>query len=178
MKKNRFCPHCGTEFITKRENRKKRLFCRECKEFHYENPIPGVVAIVPDKSNKKILLIKRKIIPRIGFWALPGGFLEKDENATKAIFRELSEETGLTSRSAVLLDTVYRNSKVYGHLLVICFVIEKYEGILKAGDDALEVEFFNLEALPALAFHSHRKLINIYKAKRKSQILSVTGKSP
>ncbi|RKY84683.1 NUDIX hydrolase [candidate division KSB1 bacterium] len=169
MKEKIFCPYCGTRFIKKLEKRKRRLYCSNCEQFFYDNPIPGVVAIVPDKKNDKIVLIKRKVIPRAGFWALPGGFIDKNENAQKAIFRELSEETGLKPDSLELMDTLYRNSKVYGPIVVICFVVNSYNGVIKAGDDALEVDFFSLDNLPSLAFHSHKKFIDIYKSKRISQ---------
>jgi len=170
-KKLVFCPYCGTEFIKKTENRKRRLFCPNCDEFFYENPTPGVVAILPEESTDRILLIKRKIIPRSGYWALPGGFIDKNEDAQVAISREILEETGLQTKAVVLMETVHSKSLIYGHLLLVCFIINDYEGNLQAGDDASEAYFFDINRLPSLAFRAHRKLINIYKFRKKSQNL-------
>ena len=69
----------------------------------YEYPRPmvctDIIIIAPDKGKKKILLIKRKNDPFKGTWALPGGFVEMEEDLEDAAKRELAEETGITLSS-------------------------------------------------------------------------------
>ena len=69
--------------------------------YSYEYPHPAVtvdiIVIASDRDTKKVLLIKRKNYPFEGKWALPGGFVDKNENLLTASKRELEEETGLSN---------------------------------------------------------------------------------
>ena len=67
-----------------------RLVCRDCGFIHYENPqvVVGSVASWEDR----ILLCRRAIPPRKGFWTLPAGFLERHESAAEGATREAWEE--------------------------------------------------------------------------------------
>ena len=76
----------------KKEGSQRRLFCRSCKIFIYENPLP-VAGVVCLNKKKEVLLIKRAIEPAKGKWALPSGFIELHETRDKAARRELYEET-------------------------------------------------------------------------------------
>ena len=73
--------------------------------YQYEYPRPAVSAdvVVLDRRSEqpKILLIQRLHEPFAGQWALPGGFLEMDENLESAAIRELQEETGLIVSTSV-----------------------------------------------------------------------------
>jgi len=89
----------------------------------------------------KVVLIKRKNDPFSGCWALPGGFVDQDESLEAAVTRELCEETGL---SGILL--------AYWGLL--------YDPVpLHAADDAAEAVWFDVNALPSMAF-DHETIIN------------------
>ena len=67
-----------------------RSVCNHCEFVHYENPkiVVGSVAI----WENKILLCKRLIEPRIGYWTLPAGYLEKNESPEEGAIREAQEE--------------------------------------------------------------------------------------
>ena len=70
--------------------------------YTYEFPRPRltvdcVIFGLDESSRLKVLLIKRGHDPYMGKWALPGGFVDKDETPETAIARELQEETGYTS---------------------------------------------------------------------------------
>lgn len=155
-----FCQYCGHKLTLKYHERKKRLFCENCELFCWENPIPGTVSIVLSKDHSKILLIKRKVDPQKGMWALPGGFLDKGEDPKEGAIRELKEETGITGLHPELLDTCCQSSNMLGSVLVIAYIFKDYEGEIKAGDDAMQAEFFDINKLPPIAFDSHHNFLD------------------
>ena len=73
--------------------------CDECNG--WLNPALAADAAV--KRGNDILLIQRKYPPMQGSWALPGGFVERDEDPEVAAVRELLEETGLEGENPELL---------------------------------------------------------------------------
>lgn len=109
-------------------------------------------------KNNKILLIKRKNEPFKGKWALPGGFVEYGERVEEAVLREFEEEVGIKAKIKRLLG-VYSdpNRDPRGHVISIVFLLEG-EGSPRAGDDAKDAKFFDLDDLPPLAF-DHDKII-------------------
>src|SRR5690606_30767636 len=72
-----------------------RLTCPECDFVHYNNPKPVAVAIVADDAGR-ILMCRRAIDPRKGYWTLPGGFMERGETLQEGAARETLEEAGAT----------------------------------------------------------------------------------
>ncbi len=108
---------------------------------------------------EKIVLIKRKNPPYKNMFALPGGFVDIGETVEKATIREAKEETDLDIEIIRLLG-VYSDPKrdPRGHTVSICFITIGY-GNVKAGDDAGDVELFDIYSLPELAF-DHKKMID------------------
>ena len=137
---------------------RERLYCSRCGKIYYENPTP-VVAVIARDDKGKILLIKRKIEPCKGEWALPSGFMEIEESPIEAALRELTEETGLKGKSKKLIGVYPNNSEIHGYLVTIIYEVEILGGKLCAGDDAEETEFFAVNQLPPLAFQSHREAL-------------------
>lgn len=133
------------------------------KKYCYDYPMPAVTvdAIIIDKENKnKILLIERKNNPHKGMWALPGGFIEIDENLEDSIKREVLEETSLENIEFVQFKAfgdVGRDPR--GRTIVVVFYgfCENPEKAI-AGDDANTLKWFPINDLPALAF-DHKKII-------------------
>ena len=157
MKSNlsiKFCPYCGYKLIRKMLEGRKRLYCSRCGKIFYENPTP-VVAVIARDDEGKILLIKRKIVPCKGEWALPSGFMEIEESPIEAALRELAEETGLKGKSKRLIGVYPNNSDIHGYLVTIIYEVEILGGKLCAGDDAEEADFFAVNQIPPLAFQSH-----------------------
>jgi len=117
----------------------------------YRNPRLTVDGILI--NNDKILLIKRRNDPFKDMWALPGGFVDYGETTEDAIKREMQEETGLICDIADLFG-VYSdpNRDPRGHTVSIIYDLIKKDGTLQSGDDASEVNFFQLSNLPPLAF--------------------------
>lgn len=69
---------------------RERLVCGDCGWIHYDNPkiIVGAVCTWEDK----LLLCKRAIEPRVGYWTMPAGFMEEGETAEEGAAREAYEE--------------------------------------------------------------------------------------
>ncbi len=140
-----------------------RLFCEKCNEPIYENPVPASCVIVA-KKNTDILLVKRSVDPKKGYWCLPGGYMELGESPEQAALRELKEETGLTGQIDMLLGVTASNSDQYNSVLMIGYLTRRTGGTLTPGDDALEAAYFKPDSLPEIAFDSHKRFIRIYYA--------------
>ena len=119
---------------------------------------PGVAVDGVLIKNKKILLIKRGNEPFKNKWALPGGFVEYGERVEEAIVREFKEETGINVRIKKLFGVFSDPDRdPRGHVISIVFLLES-DDEPRAGDDAIDARFFDLDNLPELAF-DHKKII-------------------
>ncbi len=89
-----FCSHCGArlEWRIPEGDQHFRHVCPACGTIHYENP-KMVVGCIPEWEDQ-ILLCRRAIEPRSGFWTLPAGFMENGETAAEGAMRETWEEAG------------------------------------------------------------------------------------
>jgi ADP-ribose pyrophosphatase YjhB (NUDIX family) len=90
----KFCSSCGAlveRRIPEGEDR-ERYVCPSCGAIHYENPRMVVGCIIEEQG--KLLLCKRAIQPRYGYWTVPAGFLELGESTVQGAVRETMEEAG------------------------------------------------------------------------------------
>lgn len=132
----------------------------------YERPsvtVDVVIFSILDAS-LKVLLVKRKIWPYEGMWAIPGGFVKIDESLETAAYRELGEETGLTSEH-VYLEQLYTfgqpNRDPRTRVITVAyFALVSADKINpQAADDVEEVGWFSVYKLPPLAF-DHAEILN------------------
>jgi len=140
--------------------------------YEYEHPavtVDTVIFTIRDKQ-LKLLLIRRAIAPFKGEWALPGGFIQMDEDLEDAARRELEEETGVKDVFLEQLGT-YGNPKRDPRERVITVayfaLIPSGKIRLQAATDADAVGWFCMGELPTLAFdHSdilkaaHKRLVS------------------
>jgi 8-oxo-dGTP diphosphatase len=134
--------------------------------YEYPRPMVTVDTIIFKHNIKKILLIKRKNPPYQNRWALPGGFINMDEELKTAAMRELEEETGITIRAENLIQLgAYgkpgRDPR--GRTISVVFIgnIDNETNAdqrPKGGDDAALAQFFKITDLPVLAF-DHAEII-------------------
>ncbi len=157
MDEYRYCPLCSKKLILKVVEGRKRKVCSSCGWVWYNNPLPSVVCFL--KKGNKVLLIKRGVEPGKGKWALPSGFMEQEETPEQACLRELEEETGIKGKIKKLIAVYTEFTTIYGNVLLIVYEVEYVKGELKPGEDAQEAKFFDLRALPEIAFKSHEKII-------------------
>ncbi|MDH3640909.1 MAG: NUDIX hydrolase, partial [Gammaproteobacteria bacterium] len=99
----KFCSACGNQVVLRvpAGDNRERFLCEHCDTIHYQNPrvVTGCLAI----WEERVLLCKRSINPRSGFWTLPAGFLENGETAQAGAARETWEE----AQAQVAIDDLY-----------------------------------------------------------------------
>ena len=136
--------------------------------YNYAKPSVTTDCILIRKSGqeKEILLIKRKYDPFMEKWALPGGFVEIDEDLDDGARRELEEETGLKNIDLIQFRAYGKPGRdPRGRTISVVYYgfITNENSTIKAGDDAAEAAWFNLNALPPLAF-DHECIIRDFKS--------------
>jgi 8-oxo-dGTP diphosphatase len=120
-----------------------------------------IVIFTIQSSTLKVLLVKRRIPPFAGQFAIPGGFIHEDENLEQAALRELKEETGVAD---LYLEQLYSFGDVdrdpRGRVITVAyFALISADRQLKAGSDAAEAKWWAMDDLPPLAF-DHAKILN------------------
>ncbi len=158
MQTKLFCPYCGFRLGRKHHENRDRLFCGQCNQPIYENPVPATCTVVVN-AQRQILLVERSVEPHKGLWCLPGGFIEIGEYPEDAALRELREETGLTGHIQMLIGVTAHPSSLYETVLLVGYGVTRCEGQLIPGDDASDAAYFSPDSLPAIAFESHIKFI-------------------
>lgn len=130
--------------------------------YRYDYPRPALTtdAVVYDRSENRVLLIKRKNPPFEGKWALPGGFVEKYELPEQACKRELKEETGLELPEGKMLGVFAEKGRdPRGWMVSVAFLFPiEHTQAARAGSDSSEAAWFSLSELPDLAF-DHGKIL-------------------
>jgi len=109
----------------------------------------------------ELLLIKRKNEPYKGKWAIPGGFVDMDEELEDAVVRELAEETGLTGvplEQMHTFGTIGRDPRGRQITIVFMGIANEQQAEVKAGDDAAEAKWFDIKDLPDDMAFDHDKV--------------------
>jgi ADP-ribose pyrophosphatase YjhB (NUDIX family) len=90
----KFCASCGAQVAQRVPpgDSLPRHVCDACGDIHYQNP-KLVVGTIPEWEGR-LLLCRRAIEPRYGYWTLPAGFMENKEGTGEAALRETLEEAG------------------------------------------------------------------------------------
>jgi len=109
----------------------------------------------------KLLLIQRKHEPYQGSWALPGGYVEIDEDLPDAAARELAEETGLRDVPLEQLHTFGKPGRdPRGRTITVVYfgIAGQDQQQVKAADDAAQAQWFDIDHLPRMAF-DHEQIV-------------------
>lgn len=109
-------------------------------------------------ERRKILLIKRGNAPFKGRWAFPGGFIEQNETAEQGTVREMEEETGVKVKIVKLVGIYSDPKRDPRKVISAAFLVKQIGGGIRAGDDAKEARWFDLDKLPKLA-SDHKKIL-------------------
>jgi 8-oxo-dGTP diphosphatase len=157
----KFCILCGTKLIREEKFGQLRPVCPECGWIYFADP--KVAAAVVVIQNGKVLLTRRINEPYQGHWTLPAGFMDAGEKPEDTARRECLEETGLNVEITRLVDLISGKEHEHGADIVIVFEAQIIGGVLKAGDDADQADFFSFNNLPILAFAATQKTLLKYQ---------------
>ena len=141
-----FCNQCGArvELRIPPGDHLPRYVCPACGTIHYENP-RLVVGCVPELADGRILICKRAIEPRRGFWTVPAGFMENDETLQQAAARESQEEALADVEIGSLLTVVH---VLHAHQVHVFFRAVLPRAEFGVGPESLEVKLVRPEEIP------------------------------
>jgi ADP-ribose pyrophosphatase YjhB (NUDIX family) len=164
-----YCQKCGAGVhmeIPTGDN-KLRYVCNSCGAVLYENP-KLVVGCVTEYEGK-ILLCKRAIEPRLGFWTVPAGFMELGETLGQAAARETLEEACATISLGSLLAIV---DVIHAGQVHVFFRGTLNNGEYATGDESLDAKLYAPEEIPwdEIAFASGQIALKQFLAQREAGI--------
>jgi ADP-ribose pyrophosphatase YjhB (NUDIX family) len=162
----KFCSHCGAAVTLKvpAGDNRPRYVCDRCGSVHYQNP-RMVVGCLPEWEDR-VLLCRRAIEPKYGFWTLPAGFMENGETTAEGAMRETLEEAGARVEVIDLFSmiNVPDINQVY-----ILFRARLLDLDFHPGEESLEVALFREADIPwqEIAFRTvHKTLEHYYEDRR------------
>ena len=172
----KFCSQCGKPVIQRipEGDSRLRFVCEHCQTIHYQNPniVAGCLAV----WDNKVLLCRRAIEPRLGFWTLPAGFMENGETMEQAARRETYEEACATPGELnlyMLVDVAHINQ------VHVFFRGELTTPEFATGTESLEVQLFDEADIPwsDLAFMTVRRALECFFADRREQTYPVRNEA-
>lgn len=140
-----YCPHCASKLAVKYLYGRNRNYCPTCGFIHFRDPRLAVGGLITE--GERVLLIRRLAAPRIGFWAVPSGFVEYDEQPRPALAREIEEETGLVVEVGRVIEA-YPNADASRPGVFLLFEARPAGGQLRPGDDVSEARWFSPADIP------------------------------
>jgi ADP-ribose pyrophosphatase YjhB (NUDIX family) len=164
----RFCCYCGgpTEFAIPAGDTHERRLCPACGAVHYENP-NIVVGCIPEHGDGRLLLCRRAIEPRRGYWTFPAGFMENGETLEAGAARECQEEALAEVTIGSLLAVVNIPEACQVHVFFRARLAGTRFG---AGVESLEAQLVDAKDIPwdDIAFPSTRYALQQYLADRET----------
>jgi ADP-ribose pyrophosphatase YjhB (NUDIX family) len=157
----KYCSDCGSSVVSRipdGDNR-PRYCCRECGSIFYQNPkiVVGTIPVWEDR----ILICKRAIEPRYGYWTTPAGFLEIGEAVEDGAVRETAEEAGaeVTDLEMFTMLNITHVGQVY-----VMYRARLAKPEFAPGDESLEVRLVAEDEMPweDIAFKAIRTTLELY----------------
>ncbi len=140
-----YCSNCSAPVMLQIPNGddRPRYVCGNCGQIHYQNP-KVVVGCIPLWQDK-ILLCRRDIEPRRGYWTLPAGYLENGETVKQGAARETLEETGavVTDLAAYLQFDIVHISQIY-----MMFLAQVERPTFHPTEESSQVLLFSEQQIP------------------------------
>jgi ADP-ribose pyrophosphatase YjhB (NUDIX family) len=165
----KFCSECAHPVmvaIPEGDNR-PRYVCTHCGTIHYENPkmVIGSVPVWDRGGELKVLLCKRAIEPRYGYWTLPAGFMENAETTAEAAIRETEEEAGAHIELGQLFTLL---NVAHVHQVHLFYLARLRDLDFAPGIESLDVRMFAEQDIPwdDLAFPTIRTTLELFFADR------------
>ncbi|RJF99123.1 NUDIX hydrolase [Noviherbaspirillum saxi] len=145
----KFCSECAhpVSLVVPPDDNRPRFVCEQCGTIHYQNPkmVIGSLPVWEENGQIRILLCKRAIEPRYGYWTLPAGFMENNETTTEAALRETFEEAGARIKLHGLFSLL---NVPHVHQVHMFYRATLLDLDYAAGTESLEVALFTEEEIP------------------------------
>ncbi len=171
----KFCSHCASSLTIKipADDSRERHVCESCGSIHYQNP-RNVVGSIPI-FGEQVLLCRRAIEPRHGYWTLPAGFMELGESTSSGAARETLEEAGVIVTMGPLYSLLNVPHAEQVHLFYLATMLSPD---FAAGEESLEVALFHEKDIPwkKIAFPTVKQTLEWFFADRASGILNTASK--
>ena len=158
-----YCQRCGHTLEQREFEGSPRPTCPSCGFIVFLDPKVAVVVLV--EACNKLLFVQRGVEPQIGKWCFPGGYVDRGEEVEAAARREVREETGLKVDITGLIG-VY--SLEANPVIVVAYSGRMAGGELVAGTDAQDAGWFDVGALPDLAFPHNVLIIEDWEQTQKA----------
>jgi len=158
----KFCSECAhpVEYKIPEDDNRQRAVCTQCGTIHYQNPriIAGTIPNIKDK----VLLCKRAIEPRKGYWTLPAGFMELDETLEQGALRETYEEAGIKPNCGPLVASISVPFISQVHIFFAAEMANEEHAL--STSESTEVALFDYEDIPwnELAFPTVKKALEYF----------------
>lgn len=145
----KFCSHCSAtlvQTIPAGDNRLRHV-CPQCDTIFYQNPkiVAGTLPVFEGPQQKQVLLCKRAIEPRKGYWTLPAGFMENGESTEQAALRETQEEAhaDVALQQPLSMISIPHIDQVH-----LFYLADLTEAEFSAGEESLDVQLFAEDDIP------------------------------
>jgi ADP-ribose pyrophosphatase YjhB (NUDIX family) len=162
----KFCANCAAPVVRRVPpgDSLPRYVCDQCGEIHYQNP-RLVVGCVPEQDGR-VLLCRRAIEPRYGYWTLPAGFMENGESVGQGALRETLEEAGARVDLGPLFSMIDVPHVQQVHIF---FRADLLDTAFMAGAESLDVRLFAESEIPweEIAFRTVAATLRHFFADRK-----------
>jgi len=166
----KYCPNCAAVLTIKipPDDSRERYVCEACQSIHYQNP-RNVVGSIP-VYGEQVLLCRRAIEPRLGYWTLPAGFMELGESTSFGAARETLEEAGAHVDIGPLYSLLNVPHAEQVHLFYLATMPTPE---FSAGEESLEVALFHEHEIPwaDLAFPTVKQTLEWFFADRAAGLL-------
>ena len=158
-----FCVNCGAPLVVRTIEGRELEVCATDGFVLWRDPKVAAAVVIEHEGG--IVLGRRAIEPGYGEWCLPGGFVNDDEDPGAAAVRECREEINATVELTALLGTYHVAKTTASSIVGIAYRGRVVDGeSISAGPEMLEVRVFTRDALPPVAFPSHREVLDLYAA--------------
>ena len=162
-----YCSQCGATValrVPQGEDR-TRYVCDACGVVHYQNP-KLVVGCVPELPDGRLLICKRAIEPRVGYWTIPAGYMENGETLQQAAARESLEEACAQVEIGSLLAVV---QITHAHQVHVFFRARLLSENVGPGPESLDVRIIRPDEIPwrDIAFPSTEYTLQRYLEDRR-----------
>ena len=168
----KYCPDCGSsklEFKVPAGDNLKRHICSDCGAIHYTNPNMVVGALCV--RDNKILMAKRNIHPRKGYWTLPAGFMENAETVKVGALRETFEETGSEAKVKMPYTMFSLPHINQIHFFYLADLLDENYG---PTSESIEVKLFDESEIPwdELAFPTVKRTLQLFLGEDRNNVFN------